>query len=757
MTDEEFLAQLREAFAVEAGEHLQAMTAGLLELEKMPATPRRRELVETTFREAHSLKGAARAVNRTDIESVCQAIESVFSQWKRKEVSIAPGSFDLLNRAIDLVTRLLRMPDVATGPAERTEITNLVRDLASAPAQAPAVPMPDAPEPEPPASAEIGAPEIAETVRIPMEKMDALLRQAEEMIALKLTASRNAAELRGLAGVLEGWRKEWAKVRGLTRDGLTGQKPGGGDAAAAAGLAGKNAAPVAKLAEFLEWNESYVRSLEKRVTALADAAAHDERSTGALVDDLLGDAKRLVMLPFGTLFDLFPKLVRDLSRAQGKEVALSIRGREVEIDKRILQEMKDPLVHLVRNTIDHGIEKPAARAAARKAAAGTLTIAATQLDGSKIEILVADDGAGIDVEKVKASAVRAGTLADADAAALSEADALALIFESGISTSPIITEISGRGLGMAIVREKVEKLDGRIAIETARGAGTAFRIVLPVTLATFKGILVGVGGQTFVIPTAKIERITRVRREEIRTVENRETIALDGQAVALARLDEVLELPARATPAGFAEVIVLGAAEKRIGFAVDAVLNEQEVLVKNIGKPLLRVRNVAGATILASGVPAVILNTADLLKSAVRSAAAGVARVVAPESAEEKRARNILVADDSVTSRMLLKNILDSAGYSVVTAVDGVDALTALKSSEFDLLVSDVEMPRMDGFDLTAKIRADQKLAELPVVLVTALGSREHQERGIDVGANAYIVKSSFDQSNLLEVIRKLI
>ena len=750
MTDEEFLLKLREAFGIEAGEHLQAMTGELLELEKAPASARSAELVETVFREAHSLKGAARAVNRTDIESVCQALEGVFSQWKRNAAGIAPGSFDVLNRAIDLVTRLLRAADVVTGVAQRAEITAMVRDLsgvavpapAASPSESASAVTPPAPDPEPLAASEIETPHLADTVRIPTEKMDTLLRRAEEMIAVKLTAGRNAAELHGLGGVLGGWRKEWTKVRGLTRDGLAGQSP----------------AAFARLAEFLDWNQSYLSSLEKRVRALADAAARDERSTCTLVDELLDDAKRLIMLPFGTLFGLFPKLVRDLSRAQGKEVALSIRGREVEIDKRVLQEMNDPLVHLVRNAIDHGIEKPAARSAANKPAAGALTLAVSQLDGSKVEIIVTDDGAGIDVEKVKASAVRAGTLSQEEAAALGEADALALIFDSGITTSPIITEISGRGLGMAIVREKVEKLDGRITIETVRGAGTTFRIVLPVTLATFKGILVSVAGQVFVVPMAKVERIARVRREDIRAVENRETIVFDAQAVALARLDEVLGLPAQARTGDFAEVIVFGVAEKRIAFVVDAVLNEQEVLVKSIGKPLLRVRNVAGATILASGVPAVILNTADLLRSAVRVAEAGGTRFTGtPEPGVKQHVRNILVADDSVTSRMLLKNIIESAGYSVVTAVDGADAITALKSREFDLLVSDVEMPRMDGFELTAKIRADKKLAELPVILVTALGSREHQERGIDVGANAYIVKSSFDRSNLIEVIRKLL
>ena len=737
MTDEDFLRKLREAFLIEAGEHLQAITAGLLGLEQAPPDARRREIIETIFRDAHSLKGAARAVSRGDIESVCQALESVFAQWKQSAPAVAPETFDLLNRAIDLLARRLRLPDDATGPAERTEITEMIRQLGGAPA--PALPAATAPEPEPAAAPEPETPHLAGAVRVRMVKLDTLLRRAEEMIGVKLTAGRTAAELHALGGVLAAWRKEWAKVRDLARPGTVPKSP----------------AALAKLTGFLDWNQDYIHTIEKRIAALAASAAHDERSTGTLIDDLLADAKRLVMLPVATLLDVFPKLVRDLARAEGKEIALHLDGRDVEIDKRILHEMKDPLVHLVRNSIGHGLETPAERSAAQKPAVGTLTLAVAQLDGSKIEIRVTDDGRGIDSEKVRAAAVRGALLSADEAHALDENAALNLIFASGVSTSPVITEISGRGLGMAIVRERVERLGGTVAIETVRGAGTTFRIVLPVTLATFQGVLVSVGGQTFVIPTAKIERIKRVPRDDIRTVENRETIVHDSQAVALARLDEVLGLPPRAAEAAQVEVVVLGTAERRIGFAVDTVLSEQEVLVKIIGKPLLRVRHIAGATILGSGTPALILNTAELLQSAVRLSAASHRARPRP-AVPAVRARSILVVDDSITSRMLLKNILESAGYLVTTAIDGVDALTALKAGAFDLLVSDVEMPRMDGFDLTAKVRADKKLAELPVVLVTALGTPEHQARGAAVGANAYIVKSSFDQSNLLEVLRQL-
>jgi len=741
MNDEEFLQKLREAFSIEAEEHLQAMTSGLLELEKSPAEPRRREIVETIFREAHSLKGAARAVNRTDIESLCQALESVFAAWKREGANVLVETFDALNAALDLLAKLRAQPDVPASASGQNSVREMARQIAqlAAPAAQPP-PAPDAP-PKPAGTVsragEAERPHVMETVRVPLAKMDALLLQAEEMVAVKLTAGQRAAEFRELGATLGNWRKEWSKIRAARPSGATG-----------------------KLGEFLEWNAHQIDALDKKLSALAKTAERDERAVGAMVDELLEDAKQLVMLPFAQVLDAFPKQVRDLAREEGKEVALAISGSEVEIDKRILEEMKAPLLHLVRNAIDHGLEKPDARRQRGKPPHGTLTISVAQLDGNRAEIIVADDGDGIDAAKVKASAVTNGIVTEAEAAALSDEAACALIFHSGVSTSAVLTEISGRGLGMAIVREKVGKLGGQIAIETKPGAGTSFRIVLPLTLATFNGILVRAGGQTFVIPTFSVERIARVRRAEIKTVENRETISHDGHAVALAWLADILELPRREPPAPppFVEVLILGTAKQRVAFAVETVLHEQEVLVKKLGRPLVRVRNIAGATVLGTGTPVLILNVADLLKTAVRFSAGGAPRPALDAAAQtEKRTRRVLVADDSVTSRMLLKNILESAGYHVTTAIDGVEALTAVRAGNFDLVVSDVDMPRMDGFELTAKIRAEKKSAELPVVLVSALGSREHQERGIDAGANAYIVKSSFDQSDLLEVIGRLV
>jgi two-component system chemotaxis sensor kinase CheA len=342
---------------------------------------------------------------------------------------------------------------------------------------------------------------------------------------------------------------------------------------------------------------------------------------------------------------------------------------------------------------------------------------------------------------------------------LGEQDAIALTFRSGVSTSPIITEVSGRGLGLAIVREKVERLGGTITLKSRHDGGTSLRILLPLTLATYRGILVRAGDHVLVIPAIAVERVTRVAGENIRTVANRETIPLDGQTVSLVWLSDILDMPRKNAAGGLgdsAQAVVLSLGSVRVAFRVEEILGEQEVLVKALGPKLVRVRNVAGASVLGTGQVVPVLNVPDLMKSAVKPMAPPLTLNAAGKSAATKK-QSILVVEDSITSRALLKNILESAGYNITTAVDGIDAYTALKTGTFDLVVSDVEMPRMDGFDLTAKVRSDKQLAELPVVLVTALESREHRERGIDVGANAYIVKSSFDQSNLLEVIRRLL
>jgi two-component system chemotaxis sensor kinase CheA len=502
--------------------------------------------------------------------------------------------------------------------------------------------------------------------------------------------------------------------------------------------------------------ERDLASLAAETEELARTAERDLQSLSAAVDGLIGEAKKMLMQPFSAILDLLPKLIRDLTRQQGKEAELSIRGAEIEIDKRILEEMKDPFIHLVRNCIDHGIEIPEERDRKGKGRKGTVSISCAPVDGGNVEILIEDDGAGIDCAKVRAAAARIGILSGEQAEKLSEAEALPLIFHSGLTTSPLITDVSGRGLGLAIAREKVDKLGGRISLNRRPGGGTAFRIVLPLTLASFRAVIVQAAERLFAFPAAGVERVVEVKSEEVRTVENREALLLGERVVALVRLRDLLELPgppASAESTGKLPAVVLGG---ELAVLVDQVLDEQEILVKGLGSQLKRVRNLAGAAILGTGRTVPVLNIPDLIKSAQRLSESGLRP---PARAEDRveRSNSVLLVEDSITSRMLLKGILENAGYEVGLAVNGLDALSRLRAASFDLVVSDVQMPRMNGFDLTAAIRADKKLGELPVVLVTALESREDRERGIEVGANAYIVKSSFDQGNLLEIIGRLL
>lgn len=713
--DEEFLKKLLSTFRIEAKEHIDAITSGLIELEKA-APVKQTSIIETIFREAHSLKGAARSVNLKEIESLCQSMENVFAALKRSDIAISPQLFDTLHPAVDYAGRIISGENVLTA-SDRAQINEHIQRLESAlngigPAPKPQVTV----EKDIPCSSQI------ETVRISTAKLDTLLLQAEQLLSVKLASEQRVVDLQEINATFAVWKKEWAKSQGRQN-------------------------------VFLGWNNIYIKSLNSKLTALARSAQNDNRQFGGMVDELLYNMKKALMLPFSSLLVIFPKLIRDLSHDQGKETDLIIEGEDIEIDRRILEEMKDPLIHLMRNCIDHGIEKPDERKIKKKPSRGTIKIILSAREGNRLEIQVSDDGAGIDVPGVLSASVKRGIISKEEAGKLSEHKALSLIFRSGVSTSPIITHVSGRGLGLAIVHEKVEKLNGTISIETKKDAGATFRIVIPLTLTTFRGILVRVGKQQYILPGVSVEKVVRIKKEEIKTAENREMIVLDKSVISVSRLGDILELPKKAkkiTAGENIQVVVLSG--MRMAIMVDEVLDEQEVVVKSLGKQLIRVRNVAGATILGSGKVVPILNIHDLMKSALK-----ITGSYEPEEDTITPRKSVLVVEDSITARALLKNILETAGYDVITAVDGVNALAELKKRDFDLVVSDVDMPRLNGFGLTEHIRSDKRISELPVVLVTALDSREDKERGIDVGANAYIVKGSFDQNNLLEVIQKLI
>ncbi len=806
--DKEFMRQLRATFMVEAREHAQALSNGVLQLEQAGDSPSgqagQAQILESIFRAAHSLKGAARAVELVAIESLCQSLEDVFSAMRRGVVDVSGGTLDVLLRALDAVGVLLdaldesrpakASPDlpalrrqlrqllavssgvtpgtpgmaaatVATSPnviavAAATAMEATPAAIPPQPAHQTPSPLSQAPLPLPSSQPPSSTPVLShplpadETVRVLISNLELQLIETEELLVSKLAASERVNALRETGQWFTEWRKVWA---GAERHALALRK---------------SAAPGAgELLAFCDWSNDAVRTLEARIGDIRRAARQEQDTVGKSVDHLLAGARQLLLLPFATISASFPRMVRELSRSQGTEADLVITGEQTQVDKHILEEIKDPLLHMLRNAVAHAIELPAARRAAGKNPRATVRLSVTRGDAQRVHIVLADDGRGIDTARVRQSAVERGLLSAEQAASLDEAGALALVFRSEVTTGAAVTPLSGRGLGLAIAHEHVQRLGGELRVRSKLGEGTTFELVLPAVRATFRGVLCEAGGHVLVVPVNAIELVGRVKRTEVRSVEGRQTVVLGGKAVALVQLGEVLGLaPAgghTAVPASmstntrpvdleYVHIMLINSGDESIALAVDAIIEEQEVLQKPLRKPLVRVRNIAAAAVLGSGRVVPILNVADLMKSA-RNARAGGVIGNAPRPPAAALRRSVLVAEDSITSRMLLKTILEAAGYVVTTAVDGLEAFALLRSEPFDLLVSDVEMPRLDGFGLTARVRADSKLADMPVVLVTALARREDRERGIDAGANAYIVKGSFDQNNLVETVRRLI
>jgi two-component system chemotaxis sensor kinase CheA len=759
--DDEFIKRIKETFRIEAEEHLNAFTSCLIDLEKPQSQERYSEIIESMFRDIHSLKGAARSVDQRDVESVCQPLESVFSGLKSRGLTLSPASIDLFYRTVESLVKLIKVAgsgitsvdreinrdlirelnDISAGGLKKSEIVepkHIKEGAKVKPILVPSVEnqsLSDIPKKE--------RPLFTETVRISITKLNQLLLQAEELTQSKKAINQHLKELKEISFSFSGFKADSLK-RNKTH----------------------SAESLAIQKEMSEGNKSFLNKLESQLSYLNSSMEKDHYSFESIVDTHLEALRQVLMLPVSSIVAAFPGMVREISREQKKEIELIIKGEELEIDKRILEELKDPLIHLLRNSIDHGISKPDERISNNKPAKGTINLLFTTCENGMIKISLSDDGIGIDKEKVVKAAIKSGILSAETAVILEPDEILKLIYQSGVSTSSIITDISGRGLGLSIVHEKVEKLNGKIWVETELNKGTTFHIILPMTLSTFRGIMVRISEFLFILPTVNVERVIKLDRVLIKTVKNNETIVVDHQIHQLLDLGEVLELAEHNYTGSAAEVgesgnenlmgiIVLASGENRIAFKVDEVIDEQQVLVKSLGKLLKRVKNISGATVLGSGRVVPVLHIPDLFKSALSSASKTKSQTSSSKKIE--RVKRILVADDSITSRTLIKNILETAGYQVLTAVDGTDAFTIARTNEFDLIVSDVDMPRMNGFELITKIRHDKKLSEVPVILITALGSQDDREHGIEVGADAYIIKSSFDQDNLLEIVKKLI
>jgi two-component system chemotaxis sensor kinase CheA len=508
-----------------------------------------------------------------------------------------------------------------------------------------------------------------------------------------------------------------------------------------------------KMRGALRAENEVLAQLGSRIKEARDAFYEDGARLETTANTLEEHVHAARLLPLSTLLALFPRMVRDLAKQQGKEVELVIEGGEISVDKRILEEMKDPLMHLLRNALDHGIEAQPERERLGKPRGATLRLRAVR-EGSSVLLEVRDDGRGLDMQAIRRVALQRGLHDEGTLDAMTPAQLQQLIFLPGFSTSTFVTELSGRGVGLDVVRVNVERLKGDIRMESVLHQGTLTQVRLPLSMSTTRLLLAGVGDHLYGLPIEFIYTSRRAREEDIFTLEGRPAIELDGQPLLAPRLADLLELPAE-NQGRETVCIVIQVGAERLGLRVDELLGEEEVVAKPLGTPLTRVRNVAGLTILGSGEICALLNPADLMRSAHKPSTK--MRSAELEVPKEVVKATILLVEDSALVRAMEKRILEDAGYEVVAAEDGLEALNALGRHSFAAVVSDINMPNVDGLMLTARIRKETRYKDLPVVLVTALSSDEDKRRGLEVGANAYIPKPTFDQRVLLETLKRLI
>ena len=806
--------QLISSFRAELAEHVQTMNEGLLALEQRKVTgEQRKETLDNVLRAAHSLKGAARAVGVGAIEQLAHALEDVLGAMQQGTLELTPGLFTACYHALDAIQAVqavyesgettppaqalqaladldaLRRPPARKAEDIKGEATGMPGDLAAGDKMAVEAGREkesverEVAEPAHPPNAGAPPQRADETIRVSVSKLDALMAQLSELLVTKIRAEQRMTQIQQAQVFMAAWQKEWLAIRsGYSRlarharaltaiesvdmetASVRAQQAARDKYAASTRTLlgdGRLEKELVRLLDYVDDSQERLREMHALMNTLAREYAQDTMNMSLVIEDLEQEIKRTRMLPLATITGPFGRMVRDLAHTAGKEVVFEIQGADVELDKRVLEQIKDPLIHLLRNAIYHGIEPPEQRVAAAKPRVGTITIVAEHL-GKDVVICVSDDGAGLDIEAIRQTAIRRGIK---DAQALSEAELKELIFDAGFSTTPIVNDVSGRGVGLDVVRRNVEALQGTIRIEGAPGAGTAFTLTLPLTLTSSRGLLVEVARQLFAIPLNVIERIVYVNTEDIIPLGGHDTLRYNGRQLSLVHLADVLGLPRaqrendQYSDVGF-PAIVLVAAERRMAFAVDELADEQEIVIKGMGKQLARVGGIAGASVMGNGDVVLILHAADLIKIAQRGERRPVREAPPTEGGPAgagPRQKQVLVVDDSITTRTLEKNILEAAGYLVRLAIDGQEALDVIATGMPDLIIADLAMPRLDGFGLTERVKSDARTAHVPVVLVTSLDSPEDKARGIEAGADAYIVKSRFDQTNLLEMIEQLI
>jgi two-component system chemotaxis sensor kinase CheA len=740
--DPKLLKKLIETFKIELAERSQEITDALLALEKNNLSlSEQTKMIQNIFRCAHNIKGSSRSIGISDVGEIAHRMESLFSLVQAKKMQITSELIDLCLEAVDKMQAAVaaflkeeplkfdinhfinRFESLSTKtPETKTIIQSESEKNIAQPSSVDSTNKSDASQ---------------ETIRVSLDKITQISSLMEEMQANKITTESYYQEINNLKYKMNKFVDIWKK---LTQ---TYQNP-------------TEKESIDVISKITHTCNDYVMEMNASLKTLHSNMRISVNELSILSNTLQDEIRMLRLVPADILLCTLPRYVRDLSRELNKNIQLKLIGADVKIDEMMLEGLKDPIIHLLRNAVDHGIELSETRVKHGKSEIAQITIEVKE-EGEQVIIVITDDGLGIDVKNIASILKAKKIIPENEIALLNEDELIEYIFHPGFSTKDIITTVSGRGVGLDVVKSNITELKGQVKVSTAIGKGTTFTLIVPLTLASERGLLVNCATQTFVIPVSTVERVLAISEQDIVQVSGTQAITVDKSTIPLRSLANVLNL--NNTNKIFSKkmnIVILRKGSQKVAMIVDDIIGEREIVIKSFNSPFSRVHFVAGGTLLDSNTVIIVLNQNDIIKAALGNVDYSPIEVQNINKKILKKS-HILVVDDSITTRTLEKNILENKDYEVTVAVNGKDAWDLLQKQKFSLLITDVVMPIMDGFTLTDHVKKNENLRNMPVIIVTSLGSDEEKRRGIEVGADAYIVKNEFESGVLLDIVAQLI
>jgi len=765
------MQEIMEDFLVEAFEMIEQLDQDLVELESNPDDL---ELLNKIFRVAHTIKGSGSFLNLDILTKLTHHMEDVLNKARKGELKITPDIMDVILESVDMMKALLEnIRDAGTDVTDDIVIESVVLKLDAISNGKSPENIDDLKIKNNNSEIEVvnddSDDELTEEDYANMSpdeiesEIERLIKQRAEEDRARREAKKNkkkAEEDKKEETKKEETKKEVVKKSNTTPKKETSTKPSNDKK--------KSSVPAKKVSTVEQTIRVDVHRLDNLMNLIGELVLSKNRlikiyndveeryegehfldelnqvvsSISIVTTDLQIAVMKTRMLQIGKVFNKFPRVIRDLSRELGKKVNLIIKGEETELDKSIIEEIGDPLMHMIRNSVDHGIESPEERVANGKPETGIVELKAYN-EGNQIVIEITDDGNGMDPDILKSKALEKGLISEKEADIMSDKEAFMLIFKAGFSTASKVTNVSGRGVGMDVVKTNVEKLNGIIEIDSVQGKGSVFKIKIPLTLAIIQALLVTAQEELFAVPLANVIETVRITMEDISTVEGKSVLKLRDEILPLVNMSDIFKIEKILGLNQYLYVVVLGVGASKVGLIVDGLIGQEEIVIKSLGEYLKGIKGIAGATIRGDGKVTLIVDVAALMQLAKETHSHTTISPIAEAKKKKEKPSDyvVLVIDDSNTDRKIMKKAIEALGFTIKEATNGEEALAIIKSVDIDAALVDIEMPKMDGYTLAQEIRKYNRFKNLPLIAVTSRTTKSDRVRGVEVGMNEYITK----------------